>query len=296
MPDNRIILRLSGGIGNQMFQYATARALAKRSDGELVLDSWSGFVRDRVYKRSYELSKLPVRARLARPLERLPFWTNQLHEKLLKRSATAPLFGPFLHETEQRFMPELVDGAHPTPVWMTGYWQSPRYFAGAEGEIASELTPPTPDQGQFRSLGKRMQSGHSVAIGVRLYEESATPEAHSNNGTVKTPDEINGAISELASQVPDAQFYVFCTHLSKTLKALDFPTRPMYVTPEAGFDGAIENLWLLSQCRHHIFTNSTFYWWGAWLSERASTGDDPFIFAADNFINDDGLPDHWRRF
>ena len=70
-----------GGLGNQMFQYAAARALAARSGADLVLDPWTGFVRDRVFKRQYALDRLPVHGRLGTRAEGLPFWAERLSAK-----------------------------------------------------------------------------------------------------------------------------------------------------------------------------------------------------------------------
>ena len=56
----KLIVQLKGGLGKQMFQYASARSLALRQGLELVLDDWSGFVRDLQYRRHYELGALPI--------------------------------------------------------------------------------------------------------------------------------------------------------------------------------------------------------------------------------------------
>jgi hypothetical protein len=80
------------------------------------------------------------------------------------------------------------------------------------------------------------------------------------------------------------------------LKKLNLPKKTIFVTPEDGYTGSIENLWLLSQCKHHIFNNSSFYWWGAWLSSKFYKNNNQTIYAADNFINKDGLPKSWYKF
>ena len=75
-------------------------------------------------------------------------------------------------------------------------------------------------------------------------------------------------------------FFIFCSHRSSLLDGLRLPGKVTYVTPDDGFEGTIEGLWLMTQCRHHIITNSSFYWWGAWLSSANYPSDGSEVFAA----------------
>jgi len=78
--------------------------------------------------------------------------------------------------------------------------------------------------------------------------------------------------------------------------SITLPENSNYLTHDDGFVGTNERLWLLTQCKHHIFTNSSYYWWGAWLSEANFLNEKQLILAADNFINIDGIPDKWKKF
>jgi hypothetical protein len=70
----------------------------------------------------------------------------------------------------------------------------------------------------------------------------------------------------------------------------------VFVTPDEGFEDAVDTLWLLSKCKHHVFTNSTFYWWGAFLSSNNFEIDQQHIYAADNFLNQNIYFDNWHKF
>ena len=298
----KIVVQLSGGLGNQMFQYAAGRGVAARRDAELVLDTWSGFVRDRQYRRRYELDALPIRGRPASALEKAPIWTNRLSARFSATKATSELIqlhrtilGDVIVERAHRFLPDLVARGQDRSCWLTGYWQSPKYFEHCADEVRAELTPPAPSDQRFLDLGETMRNSQSVALGIRLYEESKTPEAHARDGRVKTPAEINAAIAELHELLPDAHFYVFCTQRSPILESLDLPAAHTWLTHDDGYQGTLERLWLMTRCRHHIFTNSSYYWWGAWLGDF-HLREGGYVFAADNFVNLDGLPVHWRTF
>ena len=109
---------------------------------------------------------------------------------------------------------------------------------------------------------------------------------------------IINVISKLLSSSPNAVFFVFCTHRFPILEQLNLPESTVFVTHDDGYEGSISRLWLLTQCKHHIFTNSSYYWWGAWLSKAVNktTNTPQLIFAADNFINTDGLDSSWNKF
>jgi hypothetical protein len=294
-----LIVYLNGGLGNQMFQYAAGRAMALSNGAALVLDTWSGFIRDYQYRRHYELDALPVQARQATAGERLPILLYRLENKLHNPyfdTNQKRMYGQFLVEKELRFLPEISTTSVSNKAWLVGYWQSPLYFEKYAATLQNELMPPAPTTEKFLELGAAIRAADSVALGVRLYEESADPAAHAREGKIKSTADINQAIERLLAQRPSAKFFVFCTHRSQALLELKLPENTVFATHDDGYVGTIERLWLLSQCRHHIITNSSYYWWGAWLSRSLNKRERQLVFAADNFINEDGICSDWERF
>jgi len=283
-----------------MFQYAAARILAQKNDAELVIDTWSGFIRDYQYRRSYELNAFNISCSLASPIESIPFWIELAEKKITKEvfgDISKHFYGSFIHELENEFSENISNYKMRTSCWMTGYWQSSKYFNGNESLILNELMPPIPIDERFIQLGDKVRDVNSVALGVRLYEESNNPDIHTSDGKLKSINKINTAIYKLIEQQEDLHFFVFCTHRADILKKLEFRGSDVtYVTAEDGFIGTVESLWLMTQCRHHIFTNSTFYWWGAWLSRSNYSVNEQMIFCADNFVNKDTIDPHWSKF
>lgn len=295
----KLFVLLNGGLGNQMFQYAAARTLAQKNGAELVLDTWSGFVNDKAYKRSYEMDSFSINARPASVLERIPIWLYRISKKLYKSTNigdTKKIFGRFLIEDKLEYLPEIADAKLSKSQWMIGYWQSPLYFDQYRDILLKELMPSDPRDEHILRMGKRIQHSESVAVGIRLYEESIDPTAHALDGVVKTVKDVNIAIDQLLSEKPNATLYIFCTHRSPFLSELNLPANTVYLTHDDGYEGTLNRLWLLSRCKHHIFTNSSYYWWAAWLSQQVYPEGSQIIYAADNFINKDGLCSNWRRF
>lgn len=103
------------------------------------------------------------------------------------------------------------------------------------------------------------------ALGMRINEKSTNPGIHAHGGQLKSVADIRTAAERLHIQQQKARFYVFYTHRSALLAQLGLQDDVVFVTCDDGYDGTLETLWLLTRCRHHIFTNSSYYWWSAWL-------------------------------
>jgi hypothetical protein len=75
------------------------------------------------------------------------------------------------------------------------------------------------------------------------------------------------------------------------LRQIKFPGSAHFITHDNGFQGSLARFWLISQCAHHILSNSSFYWWAAWLAERRNP--DSCIVASAMFPNRHTIPQRW---
>lgn len=294
----KICVVLSGGLGNQLFQYAAARSISLATNSLLSIDIHSGFARDFQYKRKFLLFRILKKYTKASFIQTLSISLFKFHNKILKKESMfhyKRIYGDFFYENNFNYHDEVKFDDSPCK-YMIGYWQSPKYFDADAELLQLELMPRTPRDQKFVELDLLISQSESVALGIRLYEESKNPADHALHGKVKSVDDINRAIDRLRSIRPTARFFVFSTHRSEHLSKLNLPVNTVFVTPDDGYSDAVDCLWLLTRCRHHIFTNSSYYWWGAWLSHAIHDKDEQLIYAADNFINADGLCEHWNRF
>jgi hypothetical protein len=306
MINKKLVVQFSGGLGNQMFQYATARSLSHANNMELVLDNWSGFVRDFQYSRSYALSKFNVEGRFPTKLEQTPFWIQRVLQKTMffdrKKLLHTDLFGYFLSEGSplngrRKYYSQLNTSPLLKSKWMDGYWQSDNYFSTIESLILKELTPPDPTDSKVSELGGRMQNENSVAVCIRLYEESNNPLHHCGDGVMKSSDIVRKVLDNILEKLNVDCFYVFCSHEADYLKELSEGIPTYFVTPENGYQSELDSLWLMSKCQHHVITNSSFYWWGAWLADMANVDNNArLVYCADNFINIDSIRKNWLTF
>ena len=299
VPHSKVVVRLGGGLGNQMFQYAAARATALRVRSELVLDTCSGFSRDRVYERSFELDAFPIAGRSASRLERLPFLLGDASRKVRLASNSGIYrrpWGTMVLDENKNFGEDIQIAASKGSTWMQGYWQSPAYFVDQQETIRFELMPPKPDLPFFQRLGEAMRSRPSLAVGIRLYEESAAPTTHMSDGQFKSASDIGKAVTKMAQTLNDPTIFVFCTHKSPLLSLIKWPSEPVFVIADQGYSSSVNSLWLLTQARHHLFTNSSYYWWGAWLSGANYADGSQHIVASNSFYNRDTIVNSWEKF
>ena len=300
----KLIIQLKGGLGNQMFQYATARAISLHNNLDLVIDDWTGFYRDVQYKREYELNNFNIEGRIAKFYESLPFLYTSARAKLKKKFnlINKLSFGYFIQEQSNlndqsiKFHNEIQNINLNKNTWVKGYWQSHYYFDKYKHLILNELTPPKPKQNNFKVMGEKISESNSIALSVRFYEESNDPASHALNKKIKSIYEINKAITEIRKNLANYRFFIFSTRKFNFFKELNLPSDTIYVTHDDGFKGTIERMWLLSKCKHHIFNNSSFYWWGAWLSQKNYQSINQTIYASDNFVNQDGYLEKWCKF
>lgn len=282
-----------------MFQYACARALSLSNDMEIVLDNWLGFYRDYQFKRNYEIGSMPIIEKFARIRDRASLLACLASRKAFNNCSLIEDRLPFsmlITENQNQWISSLEQINFHANTWIRGYWQSPLYFQNIEDLIRQELAPPPSIKTNFKEMADKMKSCESLAIGIRLYEESSNPGIHAINGRLKSAKQVESAISKILKNNPKIIPFVFCTHRAPFLKQLNLPSTTVYLTHDDNFNGTMDRLWLLTQCKHHLFTNSTFYWWGAWLSSSSYAKEEQTITAADNFINSDSLCTGWNTF
>lgn len=283
-----VICRLIGGLGNQLFQYAAARRIALKNDWPIKLDV-GGF---RAYKRRpYALGHFRIVEDFASPeeverLKRSPWG------RMLQRILPAV---PRTDVRERHF--HFDDRVHDvtSSVYLTGYWQSPRYFSDVAEIIRSEFTLKAPATGQNARALDLIVGTESVAVHVRRGDYVTNPKARRFHGSC-TLDYYRRALAEISLRIHKPRFFVFSDDPGWTRAHLVVPD-PVVFVEHNGPDRAHEDLRLMRTCRHHIIANSTFSWWGAWLGahpDQLVIAPDSW-FASGNKDTRDLYPSSWVR-
>ncbi|RJR13521.1 alpha-1,2-fucosyltransferase [Candidatus Parcubacteria bacterium] len=257
-----IIAKLQGGLGNQMFQYAFGRALAVKNDVPLKLDI-SMFS---TYKwHQCMIDKLNISAPFANNSEIRRF---SLHRR--RPNWPLKILNPLLHDpkkyvTESSFYfdPGLLEVKPPCLV--DGYWLSEKYFLDIEDTIRTEFTIRGESNEYTKRMEEKIQSAeHPVMVHVRR-ADYATAFSHIH-GTLSS-EYYDRAFAHMNEKVPNASYFIFSDEPEWAREHV----RPPSTSLEYIGQGAAWNyldLYLMSLCEHFVLANSTFGWWGAWLSKN----------------------------
>ncbi len=290
-----IISRITDGLGNQLFQYATGRAIALRTGLPMRLHP-VGY--SPVSNRSFRLDAYGVPApvmhdeELARYLG--PFRSNR-RRWVRKMAASVTKRLPFgwrrvVQERSLRFDPRIVRIARPT--YLFGFWQCERYFDDHSDVIRRELTLREPIPERYRAVVEEIDGSESVAMVVRRGDYVGIPDTQG----ICTSQYYERAWTALAERVPNGRVFVFSDDIPWCRANLDVAPPGSTFVPNDAPDAPEEHLRVLSRCRHFILANSTFAWWGAWLSmhsEKVVVGPSKWMQADDRFA--DILPPRWLR-
>lgn len=262
--NRKIIARIKGGIGNQLFCYAAARRLSLKTKTELALDDVTGFARDHRYRRVYALDYFTIPCRKATPRECMkPFERGRraLAKWLARRRPFAER--RYIEQQGNGFDERLLTLVPRGIVYLDGLWQDERHFADAAEIIRADLAFRQAPSDRDRELARHIDACQSVALHVRWFDSPATPLPHHNLGA----EYYQQAVREIERRIPLPHYFLFSDDVAAAARKLEISQdRVTLVDHNQGDDGAILDLWLMNRCKHFILANSTFSWWGAWLS------------------------------
>lgn len=255
-----IVFYAQGGLGNQLFQYATARRLALRNRCSLVVDHhWFLNPRSGETRRSLELSRYPVAVRLAKPHE-LMCWAPMRARIGRYLKPVLPLH--MLRERGCGVNKEVLSA--PRNSYLFGYWQSEAYFADIREQLLVELNPVVSAGEEDVRILELIQKSTSVSVHVRRgdYVSSASTAAYHG---VCTLDYYDRALEYLSERVVNPTLFVFSDDPDWAKSNLRYRFPAYYIDHNTAGE-AFQDLRLMSACQHHVLANSSFSWWGAWLS------------------------------
>lgn len=290
---NDVVIRLVGGLGNQMFQYAAAKAVALRSGAELKLDiSWFATASD----RQYALGPLRVSAQIldgTSPETSTARFFRKALNRVTSRTDERWMGRPVFREKYFHFDSAMLDVR--APVYLDGYFQSEKYFLEYKNLIASEFTVATPPCALAQEMLEQMATHNAICMHVRRGDYVANATAQVFHGLC-TLDYYHQALRIVADGVPNPHCYVFSDdpHWVRSNFLCEFP---MSIVDIHGPNEAHEDLRLMAACEHFVIANSSLSWWGAWLGgcpqKRIVAPKDWFQSSAND--PKDLIPDHWVR-
>jgi hypothetical protein len=260
-----IIVKIAGGLGNQMFQYAAGIALAEKLGMECKFDlDW--FDNHHIHN-GLELSsvfnlKLPVASSADKKLVFgfFQFIYQWLGDKLFSKKLSF-LRRPFLllEGDYDHYYSHHIFSKH---IYMVGYWQGEIYTLKSDGMFVFSRILNDATQKWLKTIQNRASS---VSLHVRRGDYISDKKSANAMGTC-TIDYYQAAINLMANQLEEPIFFIFSDDLNWCRESLAINHPVHYVDGNIGDHSSFDML-LMSACRHHIIANSSFSWWGARLAK-----------------------------
>lgn len=282
-----IIVKILGGLGNQMFQFASAKALALEHNQALYLDT-NSLVRHG--ERQFDLAhfKLVENEALSSHFGNLGM---SVFAKALIKVKKHPAYYLEPHFPYQKLVLKTKDS-----IYLDGYFQSEKYFKNHEKIIRADFTFKRDYNDNEKKYVSLIENSNSVSLHIRR-GDYITNKAASDLMEHLSLDYYYQAIQYLQDKKGDITLFIFSDDPQWVKDNLKISVPHYFVTGNNGND-SYRDMRLMSLCHHHIIANSSFSWWGAWLNAR----EDKRVIAPKkwfrgNKLDDrDLIPETWLRF
>lgn len=300
-----IIVKIYGGLGNQLFQYAFARSLSLEYNKKFTLDiSW--FKKqidttdlDQPDKREYLLNNFDIVERYSPPIVSTFIWlvskiTSKF--KVLNNISKFFLINKYwpinITESEYNQCDDNNLISRKKLILLNGYWQDFKYFEKYKDIIKKELTLKNILTDENEKYLKKIISSNSVSLHFRR-GDALKPFALKRYALCSI-DYYLESISYITKKIHNPIFFVFSDNIEEVKSNLKIDYPVVFIKSQ-GPD--YEHLFLMSQCKHNIIANSTFSWWAAWLNSNPSK----IVIAPEKWMVNDNdyharFPDSWLRF
>ncbi len=262
-----ILMKLVGGLGNQMFQYALGRHLSEINHTELKLDT--SYLLDRrprpnVVFRNFDLPVFDMNLQVASADEVAAFTGN--HQSLPRRywhRLTTRINPPnIIREKQYGFDPSvLTTGNHS---YLEGYWQSEKYFKAVETIIRSDFAFKTQILEKSRTLTGEIINSNAICLNVRRTDFITVPSSSQGLGFVGL-DYYRRAVDQMRRSIENPRYFVFSDDIEWCKENLNLTDPHTFVEHIHAGEKFCNYLQMMTLCKHYIIPNSTFAWWGAWL-------------------------------
>ena len=259
-----VIVKIIGGLGNQMFQYACGKALSTERSLPLLLDvsdfksytRHNGFelenvfgIKDQFADEDFLFEKFGLRG--LSPLRKF------LKNKFLRYVAHPRI----VYEDPSRF--NELSNTTGSPIWLVGHWQSEAYFRRINSIIINDFTFRTVVRDDINELLTKIDSSVSVSMHIRRGDYLSDRKTRSILHSLDMGYYAR-AMDYFDSALKHCRYFIFSDDLDWVRDRFPKSKEAILVALNRGRESFID-MWLMSRCKHHVIANSTFSWWGAWL-------------------------------
>ena len=293
---DKLILRLSNEMGNQMFMYASAYSISKELNRQLYIDDETAFLsKNNVSK--FGLNLFNITSAIAPDTLKFKNLTGNIKRKFLIKTDLLRSKKKFYIEKKGRNKITIYSNDYKNLIFdnnlfLEGHFESERYFKDYGDEIKREFKLKNQVSLKKHPYFNEINKHNSVSICLRQNrfiegkgQNTSQNKQKSLNFTLEQINYINKSVDYIKSKVSNPSFFLWSNDFSNIDKnKFNFNYKEIkFYNNDNTSDKRIQSLFLLKQCNHYIVTTSTFNWWGAWLSER---NDKIILRPSDKFFND----------
>lgn len=286
-----IVVKLLGGLGNQMFQYAAAKSLAVKKNAELLLDTSSfDALTGNITKRKFELDCLHVNENLATTDQIEKFERPSLLTKVVNKTRPyykkSVYYEPHFHFDQNFFKAS-------SNIMLVGYWQTEKYFSSISSVIRDTFAIKSKLSHATMSIFEHASNTNSASIHIRRGDYISNPETKRVHGSCDL-EYYEKAIDLLKTRSGVTHLFIFSDDINWARENIRSSLATVFVDHNDE-QHAYEDMYLMSNCKHNVIANSSFSWWGAWLNNN----EGKTVIAPEKWFNDfpadtkDLYPPNW---
>lgn len=260
-----IIVRISAGLGNQLFQYAFGRNISLITGKQLYLDL-SFFSLREEYRNLFALHMYNTDYELA-DLDSLKRYDSNILARALDKIRRPIMPGDYFRSLSGRVyqrsgvIADIYDLAMIKSPYFHGWWGGEHYFRDSATQIIEDLTLKEDYiKGLDRELIGRIKSMNTISIHIRRGDYLNNPYFHNLDEKY-----YRSAISALREWVPNPVFFVFSDDINWVRENMAIGDSTVFMHGNKDY----EDLYYMSLCKHNIIANSTYSWWGAYLNRNS---------------------------
>lgn len=286
-----IYIRLYGGLGNQMFQYAFGFSLSQKYNKPLVIETNYFNENTKLCSpRSFELNVYNIES----DNSKFPYYSyHKILVKLLKSFPVTNIFFKTKYFPEKSFSYSDITINPKKDYFLDGYWQSYKYFDIYREELLRIFSQISIDEINS-ALSETISKSKSVSVHIRRGDYVTNKIASTHHGTCSV-EYYQLAINYFQSRHTDCSFFVFSDEPAWAKENISFPLNSTFINHNTGKSSYLD-MYLMSKCKHNIIANSSFSWWGGWLNRNP----EKVVIAPKKWFNSnvdtsDLLPETWIR-
>ena len=269
-----IVIEMSGGLGNQMFQYALYKKFESLNK-DVVMET--SFFRSGQELREYELGIFSVKYRTITDKEAANIrgfgYQDSVFDKI--RHKLIPQMYKVYVDKIGPFQPEIFEMDN---VYLSGYWQNENYFKDIKEVICRDFSFSDKLMEQYKNICERLEKENSVSVHIRR-GDYLTTENTRIHGNICTDKYYANAMKYIEERVENPHFYVFTDDLEWAREK--YSGKNITVVDGNRNASSYVDMFLMSRCKHNIVANSTFSWWAAWLN----VNPDKLVLAPPKWLN-----------